>query len=131
MGNYPIGLIPGLALQAATPAAGYPLVNGTGTILSWTTPNDGAQHRIMLFSSILVASTETGGLIQIRWQGPGATANQDTQIFAANLTGQTASQPPSNQPTLLVVQPNYTVLLRQASAMTAGSATLYAELWGA
>ena len=42
--------VTGMAKLAGTAAAGYTLVNSTGTIISWTAPNDGAMHRVLLFA---------------------------------------------------------------------------------
>jgi hypothetical protein len=118
-----------LALQAATPVSGFALVNGTPNILTWTAPNDGQQHRVTVFSSLFVSSTETGGLVQVTWIGPGAGATHFTQLFGANTASSAASISPSN-PTNFTVAAGSTVGIVQSSALTGGTATLWAEIWG-
>lgn len=116
-------------LQAATPFAGTALINGTATILTWTTPNDGKLHRFLIYAALLVATSETGGLIQVGWFGPGGATIQNTQLFAAGLAAFTQAYAPNAIPGL-VAAPNTAVTVAQNSALTAGAATLWAEIWG-
>jgi hypothetical protein len=118
-----------MGLLAATPVAGIALVNGTPVILSWTAPNDGKLHRVMVAAAILVAVTEVGGLVQLQWTGPGAGSAQSSPVFAAALLGGTAAQPGAG-PSVMVA-PGSTVSLVQGAALTVGAATVYAEFWGA
>jgi hypothetical protein len=115
----------GLSLVAATSATGYPLANGTATIISWTAPNDGNQHRILIFASMTVTSTETGGLIQYTGMNPDGTSWSHT-LFAANSTP--GDIVPGIQPR--VVKAGSTESVIQASALTGGTATCWAEIWG-
>ena len=128
MGNFPFAPNPALALQAATPLAGYTLVNGTGTVISWAVPNDGKLHRVLVTGSILVTVTEVGGLIQLGWTAPGGAAQQFSQLAAAALASSAAGQVLGTYE--LVVAPGTTVTVAQNSALTVGAATLWAEIWG-
>jgi hypothetical protein len=118
----------GLVMVAGTGIAGFALQNGTPTILSWTAPNDGLLHRVTLFGLIHVTSLETGGQVSMQYFGPfgGATAHTST-ILAAGLAADTGGQAANffNVP----VGPGTTVTVAQTSALTAGAATLWAELW--
>lgn len=120
---------PVLELQAATPFAGTALINGTATVLTWTTPNDGKLHRFLIYAALLVATTETGGLVQVGWFGPGGATIQQTQLYAAGLAAFTQAYAPNAIPGL-VAAPNTAVTVAQNSALTAGAATLWAEIWG-
>lgn len=120
----------GMTLQAATPAAGYTLVNGTGAVISWSVPNDGSNHRFAIWANLHVATAETGGLIQVEYTGPWVGASTHFgQVFAAGLAADTTGQ---NPPGLwnTIVAPGSTVTIAQTSALTAGAATMWAEIWG-
>jgi hypothetical protein len=116
---------PAMALLAATAAAGYAKVNGTGTIISWTAPNDGNLHRVMIFGSEHVTSGETGGQITVSWTTPDGTTVANQLVSAQGSTG---GYPFGAY--LLVVEANATVSVRQNTALTAGAAVLWAEIWG-
>ena len=73
-----------LALQATTGTAGYTLINGTGNIITWTTPNDGGLHRIAVFASIHVTSTETNGVIALTYTLPDGTASATHTLLGGN-----------------------------------------------
>ena len=115
----------GLSLLATTGTAGYTLVNGTGTIITWTAPNDGNLHRVMLASSSSVTTLEVGGATSIAFTPPTGSAGTSTP-YAAALSA--ASR--SSQPIFAIVGPGTTVTFSQASALTGGAATIWAELWG-
>jgi hypothetical protein len=119
----------GMTLLATTGLSGFALVNGTPTIISWTAPNDGQLHRVEVFASVLVTSTETGGILRVTWMGPGASTAQATQLLGASNAASTASYAPNASMTF-TIQPNTTVSVVQGSALTVGSATAYAEIWG-
>ena len=119
-----------LALQASTGDSGTALVNGTPTILSWTTPNDGHMHRAMVFGALAVTVTETGGLINLTYMLQGSSALHTSALVAANQAATTAGVV-LNTVGLLLLAPNTTISVVQGSALTAGAATLYAEIWGA
>ncbi len=118
----------GMTLLAATGAAGYSLVNGTGTIISWTAPNDGAVHRVILAGQLRVSgATETGGQIVLTWTLPDASASGNQQVVGGS---QAVGVHPINGSFNIMCQANTTVTLTQASALTAGTAVLFAEMWG-
>ena len=53
---------PLMQLVATTGVNGFALQNGTPTILTWTPPNDGQVHRVLLIAQENVTVAETGGL---------------------------------------------------------------------
>lgn len=119
----------GMTLLAATPAAGYNLVNGTGNIISWTAPNDGLLHRVLVFAVLHVTSSETGGQISVSADIPDGTSAAKNLFSAGQVTGMywpiTFSYPQQQ-----LVQANTAVTVLQNSALTAGAAVMWAELWG-
>ena len=56
MSLQPFAVAPVFGLLASTPAAGFALINGTTTILSWTAPADGKNHRLSVFASAHISS---------------------------------------------------------------------------
>jgi hypothetical protein len=120
---------PGFSLLATTGAAGFTLQNATPTILSWTAPNDGQLHRVTCFGMLHVTSAETGGQISIQYFGPfGGASAHTSQILAAGLGTDTAGQAPSFFN--VSVGGGTTVSILQSTALTAGAAVLWAEIWG-
>lgn len=118
------------SLLATTDDSGFALQNGTPTILSWTAPDDGQLHRVTLYAVLNVTSTETGGQIQLDWYGPwSGSAAYQLNIFNAEESATTHGSPPTISQNLLI-GPGTTVSLVQSSALTAGAATVYAEIWG-
>ena len=116
----------GLAKQAATPFAGFALVNGTGPIVSWTTPNDGKLHRVSVFGTYNVTSAMTGGNVYLDGFDPLGNPIQEPM-----LTPQSGVQSYwINFPYTVVVQPNSLVTINQQIALTAGACTVWAEIWG-
>lgn len=115
-----------LAMVADTGGGGFALQNGTPTILSWTAPNDGNLHSVILTASIIVTSAETGGAV-----GAKLTLSNGT-------SGGEQIEPPNLGPGLYVnrmanvaVPAGATYALYQSSSLTAGAATLYAQIWAA
>lgn len=124
----PFGGAGPLQPQAATPAAGFALQNGTPVLLSWTTPNDGRLHRVMVIADQVVTSAETGGGVNLSFTDPGGTP-RNQGIFGAGLgAGFTAAG--SNGPNMFTVGPGTVVSLGQSGALLAGAATVWAEVWG-
>lgn len=115
---------PLMQLQATTGVAGFALVNGTPTILSWTAPNDGLMHRVSLIAQENVTAPETGGQVNINFKDQqGSTQNR--QAFAGGAgTGFTGGFTPM----AFLVQAGQQVTVTQ-TALTAGAATVWAELW--
>lgn len=115
----------GLALATGTPTAGFALQNGTPTILTWTAPADGNPHRVSLVTNLHVTSLETGGAVTLNTTLPDSTA-ANPQVYAG---GAAAAVYQFSQDR--IVGSGTTVTLVQSSALTAGAAVLWAQLWGA
>jgi hypothetical protein len=113
-----------LALQATTGSTGYTLVNNTGNIITWTAPNDGVMHRVMLVMNTDVSSSATGGQISISITSPNSASHAPVVLAAS----QTAAYY-YNQMAFFLVAPNTSVTLQQTTALTAGAALLWAEIW--
>jgi hypothetical protein len=120
--------LPGMTLEATTGSAGYALVNGTGSILSFTTPNDGNMHRVVLIANKVIGSTETGGQIYLAFTDPSGSG-RSIAIFNGG-GGGGWNTPNVIGDCFVLVKGNTTVSLNQASALTGGASTLFAELWG-
>jgi hypothetical protein len=120
------GWTPALNQVATTGLTGYALINGTGNItgLSWTAPNDGALHRVMLVGAVVASGSPAGGAIVVSSTDPSDTARAAQAAFSAPSSGY-------NFPTegFYLIYPNTTFQVKQNSALTAGSATLYCDLW--
>lgn len=110
--------------QADIGAAGTALVNGTPTFLTWTAPNDGNMHQFTVSSFLSVASLETGGAVLCNYTGPGNNATNFNVQPGAQAAGINAT---SNT---RLCQPGSTVSVAQNVALTAGAATLWAQIWG-
>lgn len=115
----------GWTLLATTGSSGFSLQNATPTILSWASPNDGNLHRVVLILNGNVTSAETGGAVVLDTTLPGAVS-ADPQILAGG-----AGTGPLAGSALRIVAANTTTSLVQSSALTAGAAVIWAELWGA
>lgn len=115
----------GLQLQASTGTAGYALVSGAGTILSWTAPDDGNLHRALVMCAAVVTSAQTGGQVDANWTSPGNVSVGWGIIPPASGTGwnYSLSFPP------ILVAPGTTLTVTQ-EAMSAGAVTVWAEIWG-
>lgn len=133
-GSYPNPVVaqvdgePPMALQAATAVAGYAKINGTGNIITWTAPNDGKQHRVVVVCSETVTTgTETGGAVSTNLTAPGGgTQTGSGNIFAAAKTVGTYHQLDG-----AIIEANTTFSLVQSSALSAGGPTsVWAEIWG-
>lgn len=101
------------------------LINGTQTFLTYTTPNDGQSHLVIVSMLLNVTSAETGGAITVTMSNAAfqanVTASQSAGGVAASTGGNAISQ---------VVPGNTTVTLAQTSALTAGAASvLAAQIW--
>jgi hypothetical protein len=114
----------GMILQATTGIAGFPLVNGTPTILTWTPPNDGNMHYALLMATLIVTVAQTGGIVTLGYNDPSGVARGRT-VYAGglgvsyNLSGYQITP----------VQGGVPVLVTQ-SAQTAGTSTLWAAIFG-
>lgn len=114
-----------LAQQATTGTAGYALVNGTGSIISWAVPGDGLLHRFAVFGELIAASA-AGGQVNVSFTGPdGSGQNRDLiDSFTTGFYDLYAHG-------LWACQAGTTVTVQQHSAMSGGTAKLWAEIWGA
>lgn len=117
----------GLSLVAATGAGGYTLVNGTGTVISWSVPNDGQRHRFMLVYSMDITVNETGGAISVVFTSPGSTAVTYGILPGSQTAGWNFGEAPAF---CSFAKPGTTVSISQTSALTAGAAVLTADIWG-
>ena len=116
----------GLSRVATTGAAGFALQNATPTILSWTAQNDGNLHYIAGISVLVdCTAAATGGALSVVAYGVGGNASTADQISAGGFgVGQTIVY---ENP--IVLPPGQLVRLEQSGALTAGAATVYAEIW--
>lgn len=117
---------PTLARRATTGIGGFALQNATPTILSWTPPADGQLHRVLIFASLHVTATETGGLIGVSYDLPDLANTSHTLFSASQATGSI----PLPVQISVIVAAGQPVIVNQGSALTAGTATLWAEIWG-
>jgi hypothetical protein len=113
-----------MTLQASTPLAGFSLINGTPTILSWTAPNDGNIHSIQVFLSQRVSSPETGGEVDLNYTYPDGGSINHTP-YGGNSGNGTNSQDYFDQ-----IKPGSTVSVVQATALTGGTAIVWVSIWG-
>jgi hypothetical protein len=114
-----------LQVMAATPVAGFTLVNGTSGILSWTAPSDLLLHRVIILAVLEVTSAATGGQLSVVFTSPAANAHTVTALAASQTQGVhdlTTST--------FYIQSGTSVTLNQSTALTAGAAALWAEIWG-
>lgn len=125
MTSQPFAVQPVIGLITATPAGGFALQNGTPSILSWTAPADGKQHRVQLWGDVNVSSATTGGLINIHLTDAGGTAGTLQMDAGTHGTGFFVSASRN-----LLLAPGSTLTISQDSALTAGAASFYAEIWG-
>lgn len=116
----------GLVLQAATPVAGFALVNGTPNIIGWTAPNDGQQHRFTVFTIMDITAAETGGTVNVNFTMPNGVAAGYTILTGGAGAGQNFNQTTQT----FICKAGTAVTVVQATALTAGAATMWAEIWG-
>ena len=117
----------GATIRASVAAAGYTLVNGTGTIISWTAATTGAAHYLLIPAVKDVTSNETGGSITLTATLPDGTAvSAVTVIGGGQSTGiYTSGGPQFSQ---IVVKDGTTVTIAQGSALTAGASVVWAAI---
>jgi hypothetical protein len=117
-----------MGLLKSTGTSGFTLQDPAPTmpILTWTAPSDGNMHRVAAFLT-MVYSAATGGQIKITLTDPGGTP-RSTQLIAPLTAGSTGSSYAST-PTCLIAAGS-TFNLEQGTGLSAGSATIWAEIWG-
>jgi hypothetical protein len=118
----------GQVLLATTGVAGYTMVNATGNIITWTPPSDGALHRFNLFLYMAVTSNTTGGAIGLTFTDPGSNPQSLTILSGTQGTGAHGTTLQGYEQ--IFAKAGTTVAVTQATAMTAGAAVVWAELWG-
>lgn len=126
MGFNPFSSTLALGVLATTGDVGFPLQNATPTILTWTAPNDGNLHRVIVVGELVVTSIQTGGAVSLNFTDPGGTARIRT-VWAGGLAAGYNNVPVGLQQ---VVEPGSTVTITQSSAQTVGAATMWLEMWG-
>lgn len=119
-----------LARRASTGTAGYTLINGTGTAITWNTPNDGQLHTANISGFLNVTTAETGGSLQVQWTDASGAQNL-TWFNGGQALGRIN---PNNLPGgsgTVVCLPNTAVSIVQNQALTLGASVLYATILGA
>lgn len=125
--NPPPTIIPGLAQQAAiTTLAGFSLQDATPTILSWTAPNDGKPHPVLIFATLHVTSSTTGGEVDLDFTTPDGTSTAQ-EIFSGT---QSSGVPWANTEVTVMCEPGSTVSIKQSTAVTLGAAAFWGQIWG-
>lgn len=116
---------------ASTGPAGFAMINGTATILSWTAPSDGLLHRVKILMVGHVTSGMTGGQIQISRVVPDGFANTVTVANGGTGAGGILNAGPGayDDSASFLIGAGTTISLKQTSALTAGAVTLFAEIW--
>jgi len=118
------------ALLATTGASGFALQNGTPNVLTWTAPNDGNMHRVLVMAVLHCTSTETGGAVSLTFTLPDGTSGSKAIFAANNTTGAIGVPTSQNGPAFMLIEANTTIALVQTSALTGGAAVVFAEFWG-
>lgn len=116
-------------LQAATAVAGYSMINGTGTIITWTPPNDGKIHPFLIIYESATTVNATGGTASFSWTAPNGTSRSGFSVDGGSHTAGTLQTP--NFPTYAISEANQAVTLTQDGALTAGTVLVFAQIWGA
>lgn len=121
----------GLTLQNATSVGGYTLASSgvPATIATWTAPNDGLLHRVLLFTEAHITTVATGGSVQTTFTAPdGVSTNKS--VFGA-FTGVNFYYPSNGpSPTNLVIQAGSTFSIVQNATLSSGAGVVWAEIWG-
>lgn len=127
-GAVPVGEpVQQLALQAATPVAGFALgASGFETIATWTAPNDGQLHRALIMGGMQVTSATTGGQVTLKVASPGDSAVATYVIFGISQAGGDYAFPVF----FLPVKAGTSVTVLQATGISAGAALVWTEIWG-
>lgn len=111
---------------ATTGPSGIALADSTSTLISWTAPDDGQMHRVQFYAIEVVSSVMTGGIVYINVTYPNGTA-KGVEIFPAQTS---AGQYLLGSDCNYLIEAGTTASVVQDTALTAGAATVYAEIWG-
>lgn len=117
----------GLASVASTGNAGYTLINGTGTILSYTTPNDGALHPVVVTFAAHLAGA-SGGDTNFNIGGTSVQALMGSQLGAA---GWFTAVGVGGGDVVMSLPANTAVTITQDQPLGAGSGILYIQILSA
>lgn len=113
------------SVVAQIPSAGIALINGIQTLLTYFVPNDGRNHVFLLMGMTNVSSAETGGAIQVAYSTPVTGAVTGTPDAGGN-----ASTGPNGWNVVWrFATPGSLITVTQSSALTAGGAIAYCQLW--
>jgi hypothetical protein len=129
-GSYPdptvatSGGSPILRRVATTGPNGFALQNGTPTILTWTAPDDGQLHTVLLAGRLIVTAAETGGA----WGVRNTTTSNGIQVQPGGTSVSDASVTWGGTVAFTLFG-GETIAFLQLTALTAGAATVYAEIW--
>lgn len=120
------GFASDLVLQASSPLAGFPMVNGTPTFVTWTTPNDGQLHWVFIAAYLHASSDMTGGELGNGFTDPQGNAVLD-DVFVPGGQPSGFSQWQTN---LVPCKAGTAVTVYQATALTIGTAQAWGGIWG-
>lgn len=116
---------PSLRKIASTGLPGFNLINGTQAILAWAVPNDGQLHRLLFIGQLNVTVAETGGQLVVSYTGADNAGHVQNINSGGGGTGFT-----DFGTFTALVQPGTTVQFSQFTALTAGAAVTWGEIWG-
>jgi len=106
-------------------AAGFSLPNTTSDLLTWTAPNDGQTHLVMVIGTFQCTTTGTGGLVVVNFTQPnGTVVTGNITLISGGRTGGTSGQ--GN--VTMQVQPGTVVAVHQQSALSAGAEVIWADI---
>lgn len=118
----------GMGLLATTGTAGYTLLSSgsvPATILTWTTPNDGLMHRVLVYAMQHISSSETLGAIDVSFTAPDGTSDTTFLIQTGLSSGYKNALSP-----FFVDGNGGTITVIQQSLLTGGAGVLWCEMWG-
>lgn len=121
---YPFSAIADPRPQVTTPQAGIALAASTPTLLSWTAPNDGVNHRVSFWASTSSVSAVAGD-IGFNFTTPDGVTGGPFRCITGGQNGLNYAF--SVQ---LIIKPGSTFSIVQMNALTGGSCTFWGEIWG-
>jgi hypothetical protein len=111
----------GFTTVAATALAGFTMTSGTPTILTYTTPNDGRPHQVLITGTMHVTVATTGGAVQAVYSAPDGLVTFTAAVSSAT---QAVGAHPAGGVTATVA-PNTTITISQSSGVSAGAAKIW------
>lgn len=115
-----------LRLLISTDDAGFAMIDGTPTFLSYTFPNDGNLHWAFVAAYLHASSDMTGGEIGNGFTDPQGNSVQDN-VFVPGSQPSGFSQWQTN---MVPVLGGTAVTIYQATALTVGNAQAWGAIWG-